>query len=221
MIWDRVKAGVVGALVGASTPAQAEQVADPGPGAGPRRAPSEVATDPQHPSPAVPASRQPDYERPRGGCGTPGGPRFRPGLKFTASKVFTKKAADGYGGRVEIDLPNMPLWVASPIFGFAQGIEGWGSKDGGGGGLPFNFYLGAGSPNLFATAGFGWEWLIFDRVHDRNGFAFFAPFASATAGVWINRFRLAADGRAIYRWHIGDIDRRQYTAGLSLLYMPR
>lgn len=223
MLWKKVKWAIVGAILPASAsgeePAAPRQAAMRAPDREPVPAQKtlEIATDPDHPAPTVRIRRE---VRAHGGCGSPGGHRFYGGARLTGSRVYTRGAAAGYGGRAEIEVIYTSRRHAGVLFGVVPlALEGWGSSDGGGGGVPFNFYFGVGSPRFFLHGGGGWEWLLLDKMSaDKGdiGVGLMAPLATASAGFWIDRIRFMVDARAMYRWHLNTEHRAQTSLGFSL-----
>lgn len=139
------------------------------------------------------------------------------GLRLTGGRVWTEDLDDGFFGRLEMESVFAGArHAASGVGGVAFGLAGWGSPDGGGGSLPFNFWGGFHSPYLTSTVGLGWDWALYDRIHHRGSFGLFAPFATAQLGLDFASVRILADARAQYRWNWGDDDRWQITLGLSI-----
>ncbi|MCC6557347.1 MAG: hypothetical protein IT372_30725 [Polyangiaceae bacterium] len=138
-------------------------------------------------------------------------------MRLTAGRAFTEDVDDGWYGRVETE----HLWAGSRgrpsgIGGVTLGLEGWGSAQGGGGGVPFNFWGGFHSPVVTSAVGLGWEWAHYDEVRGDGGFGILAPMAVATIGLDFASVRVLADGRAQYRWNWGAEDRWQITVGISI-----
>lgn len=211
---SKVKWALLGAILPAS--ARAEPPATPLPPG--QRMPTYSERKPVSvvEGPEAPDRRPAPVMRERGGCGTPGGFRVYGGTRLAVARVFNQKSADGYGGRAEIEMIYTSRKLAGGLFGATMGLEGWGSTDGGGGGVPFSFYFGASSPRFFFSVGAGWQWLTVDRVKSDTGLGLFSPLATATAGFWVDRIRFMVDARALYRWHVGSDHFGQTALGFSL-----
>jgi hypothetical protein len=224
-----VIAAVLVAVVVMSSSAGAQQqgagevkapVAGPPPPPAPAPQPLQVATEP----PAAQPQPQVAQPQPEVAVGPPPPPPPQPpvgleaeGLRMTGGRAFTEEIDDGWFGRVETE----HLWVgsrehASGVGGVSLGLEGWGSRRGGGGGIPMSFWGGFHSPVLSSTVGLGWEWALYDDVKHDGGFGILAPLAVATLGLDFDSVRIMADGRAQYRWNWGAEDRWQLTLGVSV-----
>jgi hypothetical protein len=137
--------------------------------------------------------------------------------RATGGRAFTEDIADGWFGRIEMDVSYAEeSWGPGFIGGTTIGLEGWGSSDGGGGGVPLGNYAGFRAPLVISLIGVGVDLLIWDYVQDDGGFGIFAPFGMASIGVDLDVFRVSADMRAQYRWQWGADDRWQIRAGLSV-----
>ncbi len=177
-----------------------------------------VAGGPRHPPPD-------DLDR-RGEQATHSEDGAGPRLSF--GRALTEDLADGWYGRIETDYfiqrATDGRRRVGPTTGILVGLEGWGSEDGGGGGVPTTLYAGyrlplfgtSKSPGLFGTAGVGWDWVIWDMALSDGGFGLFAPFARAAAGVDLGGVRLLADAEVQYRWQWDAADRSQIKIGGSL-----
>lgn len=152
------------------------------------------------------------------------------GPRISFGRALTEDLADGWYGRIETDYfiqrATDGRRRVGPTTGILVGLEGWGSEDGGGGGVPTTLYLGyrmplfgtSKSPGLFGTAGVGWDWVIWDLALSDGGFGLLAPFAKAAAGIDLGGVRLLADGEIQYRWQWDATDRRQLKIGASLAF---
>lgn len=157
----------------------------------------------------------PPVPRPRRGSRDAAGPRLSFGRAFTPSIV------DGWYGRLDTEI----FEVFRPgMLSMRIGGEGWGSRDGGGGGLPWSLEGGAAvpftkspkSPRFVIAGGVGFEVAFYDRIKHTGQFGIFAPMANAYMGVDFRGVRLFGEGSAQYRWGWGDADRAQYRVGASL-----
>lgn len=184
---------------------------DPPPPPGPPPPPEPEEDD--HPPGWVP------HDHDRGTRGEDGaGPRFSFGA------AFTEDIEQGYYGRFDTEeFEYSGPGRTGQVLGLQLGLEGWGSADGGGGGVPMTFYGGFRQPlgrlhgtALFSTMGLGWYWALYDDVHDDGGFGIFAPLAAANIGLDFDGVRVLTDLRAAYRWQWGAPDHYQVLAGLSL-----
>jgi hypothetical protein len=135
----------------------------------------------------------------------------------TGGSAFTRGAAPGAFGRLELEISTGQAEVRPLVLGVLAGAMGWGAPDGGGGGIPTSFYLGVHGP-VFATLGLGWDWLLYDHVLGTGGFGILAPFATANVGLDFDSVRIVLDARVQYRWQWGAEDRAQLTTGLSLSF---
>jgi hypothetical protein len=104
-----------------------------------------------------------------------------------------------------------------PIIGVALGVEYWRAGPGTWGtDLPASFIVGVrGTPLRAALAG-GFDAILVDRVRDDTGVGFYAPFASASAGLDVAGFTLLADARVTRRWQLGADSHTQWMYTLSL-----
>lgn len=178
------------------------------------RAPLMVAVDPALAPPPPPARRR----RPRNAMwkqSDAAGPRISFG------RAISPSLSDAWYGRVDTEY----FEVFRPgMLSIRLGLEGWGSPDGGGGGIPWAFEGGAAvpftqrpkSPRFVTALGLGWEWAYYDRVKHVGQFGIFAPLANAYLGVDFRGVRLFGEGSAQYRWGWGGPDRAQYRIGASL-----
>ena len=145
------------------------------------------------------------------------------GPRLTFGRTFTQGIVDGFYGRVDTE-----LWAIWPpgMISVRIGLEGWGSADGGGGGIPWAFGLGAAiplsrkehKPRLIITGELGWEWAFYDRLRRTGQFGIFAPIANALFGVDLRGVRLLGEASAQYRWGWGGPDRSQFRVGGSLSF---
>lgn len=150
------------------------------------------------------------------------------GPRLSFGRAFPDRLAPGWYGRFETEYFDQEAVGRrrrqGAVVGMLLGIEGWGSPDGGGGGLPMTLYFGyrqplfskGRSPGLFFTGGLGWEWIVIDRIRSDTGFGIFVPLGRASFGVDLGGVRLLADGEIDYRWQWGAHDRRQLRAGVAL-----
>lgn len=171
----------------------------------------------QNPKPplVIAGDPEPEPERPRR---SPDGA----GPRVTFGRAITEGIADGFYGRFETE-----YFQADDILigGFLLGLEGWGSPNGGGGGIPISvywgvrapFYASIKAPALFLSVGLGVNTIIIDYVNEEAGFGLFAPFGTGVAGFEIfPGGRVLFDARAEYRWQWAAPDRYQFRVGLSL-----
>lgn len=145
------------------------------------------------------------------------------GPRLSFGRTFTQGLFDGFYGRVDTE-----LWAIWPpgMISVRIGLEGWGSADGGGGGIPWAFGAGAAiplggtgyKPRLIITGELGWEWAFYDRLQRTGQFGIFAPIANALFGVDLRGVRLLGEASAQYRWGWGGPDRAQFRVGGSLSF---
>jgi len=182
---------------------------------------AQVAVAPAAPPPAPTVPARDSVNRRRE-------PQFA-GVRITPGWVFNERvdgdgfdsSGHGWFGRIEMEAFGYKHGSRSGSeFGMLCGAEGWGSPEGGGGGLPISWF-GAyrSSGGLFASLGAGWHWAIYDYVNHDGGFGIFAPMGTAAFGIDGEGYRVLADVRAQYRWEWGtEHDRFQLTAGLTLSF---
>jgi hypothetical protein len=142
------------------------------------------------------------------------------GPRITSGRVFSRGLSDGWYGRFEteyFEIHGRDDGVGR-VSGVMLGLEGWGSADGGGGGIPLSVYGGFRLPFFRRplSLGLGWDWLIVDRIQHVTGVGILAPFGTGTIGIDLRGIRLLADARAQYRWEWGADDRVQLRIGASL-----
>jgi hypothetical protein len=144
------------------------------------------------------------------------------GPRLTFGRAYTDAIASGFYGRFETEYFDVRKGT---IVGILAGLEGWGSKDGGGGAVPITLFAGLRggpfrspkAPVFFATIGAGVDLAVFDRLLEKNGFGLLSPVAVAAAGVELTPgLRTLIDARAVYRWHWTDVSRAQVQLGLTL-----
>ncbi len=171
-------------------------------------APAAVATAPPPTAPpTVPPPCTPEPEEPW---------KDERGARLTGGLSYTEGIGPGGFGRLEMETYSLRRPDESWIGGVLFGLEGWGSRDGGGGGIPMTMFTGfREDTSVFATVGAGWSWAIYDRVRRDGGFGIFAPLAAVSFGVDLEGVRIVADGRAQYRWQWDAKDRYQLEAGLT------
>jgi hypothetical protein len=137
--------------------------------------------------------------------------------RATAGATFVEDAEPGAFGRLALDLSSAMPVHAPHVFGASLGVDGWGSVDGGGGGIPLLLYIGVRDlASLFITIGGGADLVIYDRVHDDSGVGILAPFGAAELGVELGAVRVLLDGRVQYRWQWGADDGYRISAGLGV-----
>jgi hypothetical protein len=176
--------------------------------------------EPQHRVPLLVPARPPEPEPPpepppHTGRGDSAGPRISFG------RTFTRPLVDGFYGRIDTEVFTVEKLG---LLSLRLGLEGWGSRDGGGGGIPWAFEGGLSvpftasrrSPYFVLAAGLGWEWLYYDRLKHVGQFGIFAPIANAYTGIDVRGVRLFAEVSAQYRWGWGGPDHAQYRAGASI-----
>lgn len=143
------------------------------------------------------------------------------GPRISFGRLFSPSIANGWYGRFDAEL----FEVFRPgMLSMRIGGEGWGSKDGGGGGFPWSleggaavpFTKGPKSPRFVIAGGLGLEIAYYDRTKHTGQFGIFAPMADAYVGIDLRGVRLFGEGSAQYRWGWGDADRAQYRVGASL-----
>ena len=142
------------------------------------------------------------------------------GLRITPGWTYTEGIDHGFFGRIEFEGFSMKRDIGfGPTSGGLCGFEGWGGRDGGGGGLPCSFFGGyRTSGGLFASLGAGLNLAIYDKIHHDGGFGIFAPLGTAAIGIDGEGYRVLADFRAQYRWEWGAEDRYQLLVGLTLSF---
>jgi hypothetical protein len=196
---------VAGILSVRVAPAQAQEPPPgPPPPPPPHPAPAAVATEPAPPPPSCPCEPPEEWHPARA-------------ARISGGIAFTEGLSHGAYGRLEFEEYRLKPHSEGLIGGILLGAEGWGAKDAGGGGLPFTWYGGfRGRRSVFATLGFGWDWVIYDRVEGDGGFGIFAPMTTANFGADFEGVRVLIDGRAQYRWQWGADDHYQIMAGLAI-----
>lgn len=145
------------------------------------------------------------------------------GGRLTFGRAFTQGVAGGFYGRLDTEV----MSVYRPgMIGLRIGLEGWGSSDGGGGGIPWAFAFGAAIPfserpravRFVISGELGWEWAFYDRLRHTGQFGILSPLASGVIGLDFRGVRLLGDASAQYRWGWGDADRSQFRLGASLSF---
>jgi hypothetical protein len=96
------------------------------------------------------------------------------------------------------------------------GLEGWGSRHGGGGAVPVTAQIGYKKSVLYAEVGGGLQLITFEQVRGDNSVGALSPVAVGNVGLVLGPVRVSADVRAQYRWQLGADNRALYTAGLAL-----
>ena len=137
--------------------------------------------------------------------------------RATVGRTMTEDVANGWYGRLEMDVSYAEEdWGPGFVGGTTIGLEGWGSGDGGGAGLPLSNYAGFRAPVVVSLFGAGFDIVVWDYVEDDGGFGILAPFALAAVGLDTEALRILVDVRAQYRWQWGAEDRWQIRGGLSV-----
>ena len=168
--------------------------------------------------PTVAGEMAPDRQRREALTQDGAGPRVSFGV------VRSDGLPDGYYGRFETEYFEVAMRGArrhGPVVGALLGLEGWGGRVGGGGGITTSAYGGYRQPlcpnpgtfDLFVITGLGWHWLIVDHVAGETGVGIFAPLASAAGGLEFGGVRLLGEASAQYRWQWGASDRPHYKFG--------
>jgi hypothetical protein len=177
----------------------------------------EVATDPGHPAPFHAVDSRPDYSYNRR---RPDSPSESLSVGLAGGRVFSRGLSDGFYGRLSTDfLFRAGDEVVAGVDFLA--LEGWGTREGGGGSLPFSLQIGSKQGPLVFLVGVGWYWVLLDHVRDETGLGFLAPQGSAKLGLDLGFLRVFAEGRAAYRWQIGADDRGQLQVGALVELIKR
>jgi hypothetical protein len=192
----------------------------------PARAPLVVAGDARPPPPGPPGPPGP----PPASTGR-GHSNEAAGARLSFGRAFTRGISDGWYGRVDLETfelvgPGLFSHAGPGMIGIKLGLEGWGSVDGGGGGIPWGFEAGVALPftssprsaRVVLTGTVGWEWAFYDRIHHVGQVGIFAPLAEAHVGIDLRGVRILGDVSTQYRWGWGDADRAQLRAGVSLSF---
>ena len=138
------------------------------------------------------------------------------GARLTGGFVLTQDVPNGAFGRLELETYSLRRSDETFVSGVLVGLEGWGTKGSGGGGIPMVVFTGyREDTSVFATLGAGWSWAIYDKVGGDGGFGVFAPIVALSFGLDLEGVRILADGRATYRWQWDAPDFYQVQAGLT------
>jgi hypothetical protein len=107
---------------------------------------------------------------------------------------------------------------SGPIWGFWDGLEGWGAKNAGGVAIPVIFFGGYRAKPMLATLGLGFNVFTVDNLDDDVGFGIFSPRAHARIGFLAGPVMIAANAEAQYRWLWGRDEIPMIQAGLTIGY---
>ena len=150
------------------------------------------------------------------------------GPRLSFGRAFHQDIPDGWYGRFETEYFEQHAQGyrrrRGSLWGMRLGLEGWGSSEDWGAGLPVSAYGGYRQPlfradrglDLFGAVGVGVDVFSFDRVEDESGVGLFTPRAEAVLGFDFGGVRLLADGGVQYRWHFSQGDFLQLRAGIAL-----
>lgn len=150
------------------------------------------------------------------GCGAKRASNAREGARVTAGALLSTPGGAYARGELEyfrgsVTRPAMLVGVA-PL-----GVAAWGGPRGGGVSAGTWGFVGWASPLVFATAGVGVDWLLFDRVGSDGGVGGISPLCVLDVGLSTRTLRVFVDARAQRRFHVGLEDHTQVGVGLGAM----
>lgn len=150
------------------------------------------------------------------------------GPRFAFGRAMHEDIPDGFYGRFETEYFEQRAYGSrrrhGELWGLRLGLEGWGSPQDWGAGVPVTVYGGYRQPlshvdrglDLIGALGAGFDAVSFDHVEDEAGVGLLTPRGELVLGLDLGGVRVLVEAGGQYRWHFSQGDLWQLRAGVGL-----